>query len=91
MKRFQKIVDKSSVDPCPIQFQRKKNIIVDIQIRDQVILLENKAYLPPAEYGKPVVIQRFQSGAAHSDASACGGVQSAQHMEQGGFSASISL
>ena len=68
-----------------VQGDREDDVFPDAQHRHQVVVLEDKADLLAAEDGGLLAGKVCKLGAAHLDAALGGGVQPAQHVEQGGF------
>ena len=58
---------------------------IDIQNRHQVVILKDEANLSAAEDGQFLILEGEDFLAVHLDAAAGRAVQSAEHMQQGGF------
>ena len=71
-----------------VQLDGQDDVLIDAEHGHQVIGLEYKADLPPAEDGQRLVLQGKQLLPVHCDRAGGGPVQAAQHMEQGRFAAS---
>ena len=75
------------VDRSPVQQNWQHNIFPDIQSLHQVVLLKDKPDAAPAKYSECFIIHAGELFVSYADGSRGGGVQAAQHVEQGGFSA----
>lgn len=65
-----------------IQFYRKDNIVIDVQIRHQIEILKNKSDLTPPENGQFIAVKPAQLLPVYHHTSPCGTVQTAQHVQK---------
>ena len=68
-----------------VQLDGQDDVLIHVQHRHQVVVLEHKADLPPPEDGQFLIAHGREFFAVHRDGAAGGAVQPAQHVEQGGL------
>ena len=68
-----------------VQLDGQDDVLIHVQHRHQVVVLEHKADLPPPEDGQFLIPHGREFFAVHRDGAAGGAVQPAQHVEQGGL------
>ena len=68
-----------------IQFHRQNNVLMHIQNRHQIVVLEHKPNVAAAEDGKLLVVHLGQFLVPNHHAAGSGSIQTAHHVQQGGF------
>ena len=69
------------------RFVSQDDVFIDIQNRDKIVVLEDKADVAPAEDGKLFVVQSSQIFSLDLNAAGGGHVQTAHHVQQSGLAA----
>ena len=70
-----------------VQFYGQDDVFIDVQNRDKVVVLEDKADIAPTEDGKLLVVQLGQLFSLDLNAAGGGHVQTAHHVQQSGLAA----
>ena len=79
-------IEKVLVHLPPVQLDGQDDVFPRVQHRHQIVALEDKANLPPAENGQRFIFQGKDVLPVHDHAAGGGPVKAAQHVQQGGFS-----
>ena len=79
------LVQVALVRLLPVQLDGKDDVLIHVEHRHQVVVLEHKADLPAAEDGEGLVLEGKDLPPVHGDGAGGGPVQPAQHVQQGGF------
>ena len=79
------LVQKLLIHRVPVQLHRQDDVLIHIQDRNKVIVLEDKADVAAAKDGKLLVVLLCQFFASDNHGSAGGSVQPAHHVKQGGL------
>ena len=77
--------EKRHVCPGIIQCQGKEDILPDGQIRDQVVLLEDKTHFPASEDGEMIFIQRREVDPIYDNGPFRGAVEPADQIQERGL------
>ena len=78
-------VEEVLVHLPPVQLDGQDDVFPRVQHRHQIVALEDKADLPPAENGQRLIFQRKDVLPVHDHAAGGGPVKAAQHVQKGGF------
>ena len=78
-------MDIGRIHLIPVQLDGQNDILPHAEHRNQVVRLEHKSDFSPAENRQCFILQRKNILAVYHDAAGSGPVQTAQHMQQGGF------
>jgi len=81
------LVQKLLIHRVPVQLHRQDDVLIHIQDRNKVIVLEDKADVAAAEDGELFVVHFRQLFVPDNHGSAGGSVQPAHHVKQGGLAA----
>ncbi len=79
------LVQKLLIYRVPVQLHRQDDVLIHIQNRNKVIVLEDKADVAAAKDGKLFIVLLCQFFAPDDHGSAGGSVQPAHHVKQGGL------
>ena len=80
-------VQKLLIHRVPVQLHRQDDVLIHIQDRNKVIVLEDKADVAAAEDGKLFVVHFRQFFVPDNHIAGSRGVQPAHHVKQGGLAA----
>jgi len=81
------LVQKLLIHRVPVQLHRQDDVLIHIQDRNKVIVLEDKADVAAAEDGKLFVVHFRQLFVPDNHIAGSRGVQPAHHVKQGGLAA----
>ena len=80
------LIHKSLIYRISIQFYRKDNILINIQNRNQIIILENETNISSPENRQLLIVFLCQFFSPYNNSSAGRRVQTSHHMKHRGFS-----
>lgn len=86
-KCFYNMCNMRAIRPVAVQFDRKHDILVNVQHRHEIVTLKHKSDLAPAEDRERIVVKRKNVLSLDLYFSVRRAVQPAEHMKQRRFSA----